>query len=149
MIIVDLTHWHAKRRHFLDVGTHVPDNCWTTAGWRLTAKNPPRTFTLADGRTLRVAESRAFFNGAQTFHMAYWHLLGEDRVDYARYGTGKTFAFMWDNKGLYWRGKGEQYFLNIMSTLPVEKLEAEPLFQEILTRLANFLPLEEKNFADK
>jgi len=140
-IVVDLTHWGPRRRHFLDVSTHAPDNCWITAGLRLVKKNPPLVLRLADGRELKPAESRVFTNIGRNFYVVYWHLLGNERIDYTRYGTGKTLGFIWDNVRFYWRGSGGQFFLNINSNVPLERIENEPLMREILLRLANFLPL--------
>ncbi|MDR1789168.1 MAG: hypothetical protein LBR12_02230 [Opitutaceae bacterium] len=142
-IVVDLTHWLPKQRHFLDVGMHVPDNCWVAAGMRLEKKAAPLTLRLADGRALKPAEARVFANGAREFYTACWHLIGEGRVDYARYGTGRTLAFVWDNLRFFHDGAGEQFFLNLNSNVPLERLEREPLWREILERLARFLPLAE------
>ena len=158
---VYLAYWQDRKRHFMDLGTHAPDNCWVSNGWTKAPKLPKRAFQLAasdqrlvasdqplatshqplGARQTWPAEMRVFHANDTTIYVAYWHLLAGRPLDYTRYGTGKTVGYLLDNISRYWRGTAEQYFLRISSPLPMEKLEKDEVFQQVLTSLAKHMPL--------
>jgi hypothetical protein len=43
---VYLAYWQDRKRHFMDLGTHAPDNCWVSNGWKMDEKLPKRAFAL-------------------------------------------------------------------------------------------------------
>jgi hypothetical protein len=147
---VYLAYWQDRKRHFMDLGTHAPDNCWVSNGWTMEPKLPKRAFAVQKGakdrdlgavRLTWPAENRVFQAGGNTIYVVYWHLLEGKPLDYTRYGTGKTVGYLMDNVGYYWRGTAEQYFLRISSNLPMEELEKQSAFQEVLASLAKATPL--------
>lgn len=156
---VYLAYWQDRKRHFMDLGTHAPDNCWVSNGWSMDPKHPKRVFsvqiasssassgTQVSGLTPQVstttwpAEDRTFYATGNTIYVVYWHLIDGQPLDYTRYGTGKTVGYLLDNISHYWRGTAEQYFLRISSPLPMDELEREPAFQTVLASLAKHLPL--------
>jgi hypothetical protein len=161
---VYLAYWQDRKRHFMDLGTHAPDNCWVSNGWKMDPKLPKRVFSVQrlatgiEGRatgdkqlttsnkeleTSRTwpAEDRVFHAGGNTIYVVYWHLLDGKPLDYTRYGTGKTVGYLMDNVRHYWRGTAEQYFLRISSNLPMDQLAQDPAFQAVLASLAKHLPL--------
>lgn len=162
-----LAYWQDRKRHFMDLGTHAPDNCWVSNGWKMDAKLPKRAFSVqarspssngSGGTPLSAldsqpsaatwpAEDRVFHAGGNTIYVVYWHLLDGQPLDYTRYGTGKTVGYLMDNLNHYWRGTAEQYFLRISSNLPMDQLEKEPAFQAVLASLAAQLPLNDKSQA--
>ncbi len=46
---VYLAYWQDRQRHFMDLGTHAPDNCWVSSGWKMDPKLPKRAFELGAG----------------------------------------------------------------------------------------------------
>jgi hypothetical protein len=167
---VYLAYWQDRKRHFMDLGTHAPDNCWVSNGWKMDPKLPKRVFSVqvasssarsdaerggsalqlelktstgvvATGATTWPAEDRVFHAGGNTIYVVYWHLLDGKPLDYTRYGTGKTVGYLMDNVRHYWRGTAEQYFLRISSNLPMDQLAQDPAFQAVLASLAKHLPL--------
>jgi hypothetical protein len=144
---VYLAHWLPRTRHFAEVGTHVPDNCWVTSGWKLEAKEPRKSFArrasamaTADTR-LWPAEARRFTANGESVEVVYWHLLGGRPLDYTRYGTGKTMEYFWDNRQAYLHGTDEQFFLRISTNVPWMEWEREAGFKNVLARLAAGIPL--------
>jgi hypothetical protein len=158
LLTVYLAYWQDRKRHYMDLGTHAPDNCWVSNGWVMDPKLPKKPFALESPalgasmpgkssqedahRQTWPAESRVFHAGGNTFYVAYWHLLDGQPIDYSRYGTGKTMGYFLDNLGYYWRGTGEQYFLRIASNRPLQELERDSVFKTVLASLAQHLPLE-------
>jgi len=156
---VYLAYWQSRKRHFMDLGTHAPDNCWVSSGWKMDPKLPKRPFSVqiasssgSGGTQLSAlnsqpsattwpAEDRVFHAAGNTIYVAYWHLLDGKPLDYTRYGTGKTVGYLMDNLNHYWRGTAEQYFLRISSNRPLDELERDPAFQVVLASLAKHLPL--------
>ena len=72
-----LAYWQDRKRHFMDLGTHAPDNCWVSNGWQMEPKLPKYTFELgADNSTRKTwpGESRIFHTGGNTINVVYWHL---------------------------------------------------------------------------
>ena len=150
---VYLAYWQDRKRHYMDLGTHAPDNCWVSNGWTMEPKLPKRVFSVQSlatssqqlgTRQTWPAEDRVFHAGGNTIYVVYWHLLDGQPLDYTRYGTGKTVGYLLDNISHYWRGTGEQYFLRISSNTPMAELEKEPAFQTVLASLAIHVPLGEK-----
>lgn len=141
-----LGYWQARQRHFMDLGTHAPDNCWVSNGMTMLPKLPKHTFALgAEGSAMWPAETRTFDNRGLKLHVVYWHLLNGKPIDYTRYGTGKTLGYLLDNISGYWRGTGEQYFIRIMSPMPIAELEQDAAFQRVLASLAKHAPLAARN----
>lgn len=163
---VYLAYWQDRKRHFMDLGTHAPDNCWVSNGWSMDPKHPKREFSVqvvsssanagaqVSGLSPQVsgfgpqvstttwpAEDRTFHTQGQTIHVVYWHLIDGKPLDYTRYGTGKTVGYLFDNISHYWRGTAEQYFLRISSNVTMAELERESAFQEVLASLAKHVPL--------
>lgn len=150
---VYLAYWQDRKRHYMDLGTHAPDNCWVSNGWTMEPKLPKRVFSVQSlatssqqlgTRQTWPAEDRVFHSGGNTIYVVYWHLLDGQPLDYTRYGTGKTVGYLLDNISHYWRGTGEQYFLRISSNTPMAELEKVPAFQAVLASLAAHVPLGEK-----
>lgn len=136
-----LAYWQNKKRHFLDIGTHAPDNCWVTNGWTMDPKLPRYVFTLQDGQGLWPVESRVFHAQGNTIYAAYWHLLDGEPIDYTKYKTGKSMSFIMDNLKNYMNGSAEQYFIRISSNIPLDQLEGNAAFQSILSSMAAQIPL--------
>jgi hypothetical protein len=56
---VYLAYWQDRKRHFMDLGTHAPDNCWVSNGWKMDPKLPKRAFALqtpVEGESLRLSQ---------------------------------------------------------------------------------------------
>ena len=137
---VYLAYWSPRRRHFLDVGTHAPDNCWVTNGMTMSPEKRSVELKIPSA-TIRAGNQRSFEAAGQQVNVIYWHLLGGRAVEYARYGSGKTLGFIWDNRGLYWGGNQAQYFLRISSPQSFALLQTQPGFQAVLEALRRHLSL--------
>lgn len=136
-----LAYWQDGKRHFMDIGTHAPDNCWVTNGWAMEPKLPRHVFSLQDGQSLWPVESRVFHAQGSTIYAAYWHLLNGEPIDYTKYGVGKSMGFIMDNLKSYMHGSDEQYFLRVSSNIPLIDLERVEAFQAVLKSLVKYLPL--------
>lgn len=137
---VYLAYWSPRRRHFLDVSTHAPDNCWVTNGMTMSPEKRSVELQIPSA-TIRAGNQRAFDAAGQQVNVIYWHLLGGRTVDYSRYGTGKTLGFIWDNRGLYSGGNQAQYFLRISSPQSFALLQAQLGFQAVLEALRRHVSL--------
>lgn len=141
-----LAYWQDRRRHYMDLGTHAPDNCWVSNGWKMDAKLPKQAFIVHGDDSLASietwpAENRIFHAGSTTLYVAYWHLVAGHPLDYTRYGTGKTVGYLLDNISFYLKGTSEQHFLRIASNVPLIELEKSSVFQTVMASLVKDTPL--------
>lgn len=140
---VYLAYWRTNTRHFLDVATHAPDNCWVANGFTLLRKSKMAQL-VSDEQKLWPAEYREFGIGGEKIHVIYWHLVDGEPLDYTSYRHGKTLGFLLDNSKMLLRGAKTQYFLRISSITPFSELTSDPAFKSVLAALASKLPLVAK-----
>jgi len=145
-----LGYWQDRQRHFMDLGTHAPDNCWVSNGMKMQPKQPKTVFQIrSNSNNSKIitwpAETRTFEANGLYLYVVYWHILNKEPIDYTRYGTGKTMGYLLDNLSSYWRGTGEQYFIRVTSSLPIHDLQKEPSFQVVLESLALYTPIRDNS----
>lgn len=133
-----LCFWRPERRHFFDIGTHAPDNCWVQNGWNPHPKRPYESFP-----GMRPAESRLFDKCRVSLDVYYWHLVGSRLINYGRYGRGRTLGFLFDNMKWSLSGRDEQYFLRISTNIPATELKRDPAFQDALGAISHYVPLKD------
>jgi hypothetical protein len=141
-----LAHWNPGRMSPRLVAGHTPDVCWPAAGW----VRQPAEEGLAggDGQTENVAVSqmlsaaglppgqfRVFELQGDTEHLVFWHVFGDELVNYDTTSAPPWYAMFSD---LFKRGlnqRREQWFIRISSPEPLSRLGRDAGFQAVLAKL--------------
>jgi hypothetical protein len=76
--------------------------------------------------------------GGAEQYVLYWHLVGGDLYDYGDGFNQRPDPLQWwrDTVNYALQGSSEQYFIRIMSAQPLEELQGDAGFQEVLRALA-------------
>ena len=135
---VYVAYWSAGKMPTQVVASHTPDRCWTENGWHCTAMRfrQDRNF---DGAPLQPAEWRTFEppEGGPPTYVLYWHLVGGQAQDF-----GSRFSEIPDPVR-WWEGvvrqavsgQGEQYFIRVTASEPLEELWRDPGFAAVFRSL--------------
>jgi hypothetical protein len=136
---VYVAYWGAGKMPTQLVASHTPDRCWTENGWRCLSMRFKQAETL-DGTALQPAEWRVFEppSGGGPVYVLYWHLVGGRLYDYGMRFNAIPSPLLW------WKGaaqqillgSGEQYFIRLTSTKPIENLWSDRGFSEVLRGLS-------------
>lgn len=129
------------------VGGHLPDGCWTSAGWSIVAidenhKLRAGNFDLIPGRWRQMK----FEPSGVLAYVEFWHLVNRNTYMDQRPGTGFGLPYhirYWARElqrtfgrpSLYKESSPEQYFIRISSNVPFEGLRQDPGFVELATAL--------------
>jgi hypothetical protein len=135
---VYVAYWGAGKMPTQLVASHTPDRCWTENGWHCLAMKFRQPEAL-DGAALEPAEWRLFEppSGGAPVYVLYWHLVGGRLYDYGRRFNAIPSPLLWW-KGAVQQvllGSGEQYFIRLTSSEPLENLWSDPGFDEVLRSL--------------
>lgn len=144
---VYLAYWPAGTAPVSVVATHTPDACFPGAGWVM--ERPAKGSSEAAAVTGREhpdslpadspftkAEHRVFGLQGYTRHVWYWHIYDGRVIHVSDVRSPKQLLFLAWRYGFH--REGEQLFVRVVSSQPLEKIAREPILQEIFTRLAPF-----------
>lgn len=137
---VYVAYWSSGRMPVQKVASHTPDRCWSENGWTCEAMRIDDQLKAGDRRLL-PARWRLFrppVEGGAKQYVLYWHLVGGDLYDYGDRFNQRPDPLQWWRDTVHYalKGSSEQYFIRIMSAQPLEELQADPGFQEVLRALA-------------
>ncbi|MDA0346010.1 MAG: hypothetical protein O3C43_01400 [Verrucomicrobia bacterium] len=134
-------HWKKDSTHWLEVSTHVPDNCFTALGMQILEK---RQVNLKNGDNLELnnVSQRLFQSGTERLWCLYIHFSGATTINYQNYGEGKTLKFLLDNVGTYFEGNQEQYYLRLLSNREILSINSEFLNPDMEKIFYRFLHTE-------
>lgn len=138
-LAVFVAHWGRHRLSPTVVGVHVPDICWTCAGWTCERARALWTLPGADA-TVWPAHYRQFSaEGRAPRHVVFWHLLG-GRPFYGDTSLDGSRSVREYARGalLHLAGRDpEQLFVRVDSDRPFEELAGDPGFRALLASLAH------------
>ncbi len=136
---VYIAYWRAGKTASRDVAFHIPDKCWVSVGWKRTAADYCFRRTL-DGRILAPAQYREFEQPGDRQYVIYWHIFNGRAIIYNPDGSPSDLSMITDllRRGL--RQKGEQYFIRIASSTPLDDLWTDPGFQRVMELVAPLGP---------
>ena len=136
---VYIAYWQPGKTASRDVAFHIPDKCWVSVGWKRTAADYDFRRTL-DGRSLAPAQYREFEEPGELQHVIYWHIFNGRTIIYNPDGSPSDLSMITDllRRGL--RQKGEQYFIRIASSTPLDELWTDPGFRRVLEAVAPLGP---------
>lgn len=141
---VYVAHWNPGRMSPRLVAGHTPDVCWPAAGWvrRPELEHPPGGLAPADVAAkleeragLRRGEFRIFEGHDVAQSVLFWHLFGDELVDYDTGYSPPWYAMFTDLMKHGLNQRREQWFVRISSTGSFASLGDEPGFQQVLVQL--------------
>ncbi len=137
---VYVAYWSPGRMPVQKVASHTPDRCWSESGWTCEAMRIDHHLNAGDRRLL-PARWRLFrppMGGGAKQYVLYWHLVGGDLYDYGDRFNQRPDPLQWWRDTVHYalQGSSEQYFIRIMSAQPLEELQGDAGFQEVLRALA-------------
>lgn len=133
-------YWAADRMPVQKVASHTPDRCWIENGW--TCLDQRFAERIATGPVhLQPAQWRIFQEpgrDGRKEHVLYWHLVGTRLHDYGgRLATSPGLIAWWRDAVAYAvAGSREQLFVRVTSSVPFERLQAEPGWKTLVEVLA-------------
>jgi hypothetical protein len=135
-----VAYWSPGRMPVQKVASHTPDRCWSENGWTCEAMRIDHQLKAGDQRLL-PARWRLFrppVGGGAKQYVLYWHLVGGDLYDYGDGFNQRPDPLTWWRDTVHYalKGSSEQYFIRIMSAQPLEDLQGDAGFQEVLRALA-------------
>lgn len=135
-----VAYWSPGRMPVQKVASHTPDRCWSENGWTCEALRIERELKAGDQRLL-PARWRLFrppANSGAKQYVLYWHLVGGELYDYGKGFNQRLSPVQWWRETLHYavKGSSDQYFVRLMSAQPLEELQTDAGFQEILRALA-------------
>ena len=135
-----VAYWSPGRMPVQKVASHTPDRCWSENGWTCEAMRIDDN-VKAGPQHLLPARWRLFrppVEGGAKQYVLYWHLVGGELYDYGDRFNQRPDPLKWWRDTVHYavKGSSEQYFIRIMSSQPLESLQADPGFQEVLGALA-------------
>ena len=142
-----VAYWSPGRMPVQKVASHTPDRCWSESGWTCEAMRIDHHLK-AGHQHLLPARWRLFrppVEGGAKQYVLYWHLVGGELYDYGDGFNQRPNPIQWWRDTVHYalQGSSDQYFVLIMSSKPLEEIQGDPGFQEILGALAK-LGLQEK-----
>jgi hypothetical protein len=119
------------------VAVHSPDVCWVGAGWKSVGGALRADALNRAGKGLRAGELRTFEAGGQHQNVLFWHFVGGKPSGYmGRSASAKSF-WSWDTILRNPRApRFEQWFVRISTSGKLADFEGEPLWDELLAKLA-------------
>ena len=135
-----VAYWSPGRMPVQKVASHTPDRCWSESGWTCEAMRIDDHLKAGD-QLLLPARWRLFrppVEGGAKQYVLYWHLVGGALYDYGDRFNQRPDPLKWWRDTLHYalKGSSEQYFIRIMSSQPLEELQGDAGFQEVLGALA-------------
>ena len=135
-----VAYWSPGRMPVQKVASHTPDRCWSENGWTCEVMRIDDQLKAGDRRLL-PARWRLFrppVAGGAKQHVLYWHLVGGELYDYGEGFNQRPDPLKWWRDTVHYavKGSSDQYFVRIMSAQPLEELQGDPGFQEVLRALA-------------
>lgn len=135
---VYVAYWGAGKMPSQLVASHTPDRCWTENGWRCLDMKF-RQQVAVDGAPLLPAEWRQFVPpvGEEPTYVLFWHLNNGELYDYGERFNAVPDPVRWWKDVLRQavQGNGEQYFVRVTSSQPLEELWSDPGFTEVMRGL--------------
>jgi Protein of unknown function (DUF3485) len=135
-----VAYWSPGRMPVQKVASHTPDRCWSENGWTCEAMRIDDNLK-AGNQLLLPARWRLFrppVQGGPKQYVLYWHLVGGELYDYGDRFNQRPDPLKWWRDTVHYavKGSSDQYFIRIMSSQPLEELQGDPGFQEVLGALA-------------
>ena len=140
---VYVAYWRPGKMSHRLVAGHTPDVCWVQAGWKREEAHP--YVCVLDGGQLKPAQFRVFLEprGVRR-EVLFWHLAGDELVDYSSAGSPPWWAALSDLKRYGLEQRRSQYFVRLATNGRWQDLEKDPGYRELLRGLANVGLLEPK-----
>ncbi len=134
-----VSYWRPGKMPAREIAFHVPDQCWVSVGWTESAANYnyQREF---EGHLLAPAQYREFDGLGGRQYVFYWHILNGRAIIYSPEGTHSQLTTLGALFRLGLNHKGEQYFIRIASSSPLENLWNDEGFQEVMELIAPLGP---------
>lgn len=117
------------------VGAHTPDTCWIQNGWTRSSREHDVERKLYD-IPLKPLEYGTYEKEGDSENVIFWHIVGGKVYTYNQSNLHDIYAVFKDIKTFGLRQKREQFFIRISSNLPLDKLWADPGFQDLLQSIA-------------
>jgi hypothetical protein len=136
---VFVAYWRAGKMPARSVAFHIPDKCWTAAGWSRTYADYEYRRAAA-GAPLAPGQYREFVHAGARQHVVYWHVFGDRAIRYNPDGSPTDLSMLTDLLRRGFRQKGEQYFIRIASESPLDGLWSDAGFQDVLELVAALGP---------
>jgi len=132
-ITVYVAYWQPGKMDTRLVASHTPDRCWVENGWKCVQTRHADVLEL-DGLATAPAEFRVFDIEGHMSVVYYWLMVnGQLYVFGNRLNSYPEPAdFLRDFFREMVKGRPEQYFVRISSSLSDESLRSEPLFRQIM-----------------
>ena len=135
-----VAYWSPGRMPVQKVASHTPDRCWSESGWTCEEMRIDDRIKVGD-QLLLPARWRLFrppVEGGAKQYVLYWHLVGGALYDYGDGFNQRPDPLKWWRDTVHYalKGSSEQYFIRIMSAQPLEELQGDVGFQEVLRALA-------------
>jgi hypothetical protein len=133
-VAVYCAYWSPGKVSHRVVANHTPDVCWVGGGWEVKERSTRNLNSPQGPGRLLPVQSRVFDRNGRVEHVAYWHIVGKEALDY---GTGREppwYAFFIDLMERPTRQSEEQYFLRISSNMPLDEFIHLPHVEKILVR---------------
>ena len=135
-----VAYWSPGRMPVQKVASHTPDRCWSESGWTCEEMRIDDRIKVGD-QLLLPARWRLFrppVAGGAKQYVLYWHLVGGDLYDYGDGFNQRPDPLQWWRDAVHYalKGSSEQYFIRMMSSQPLEELQGDVGFQEVLGALA-------------
>lgn len=132
-----VAYWNPGKMPVQLVASHTPDRCWVESGWKSLEANHRSVVRTSMGQ-LRPGQGRIFKAANGTVqHVLFWHLVGDELYDYGTRVSVVPSPWKWWSEvalGAISRPR-EQYFIRLSSERPLEELEQDQGFQELITRV--------------
>lgn len=134
-------YWAPDRMPVQKVASHTPDRCWVENGWTCLDQRFAEKITT-DATRLLPAQWRIFQapgRDGRSEHVLYWHLVGPRLHDYGgRLATSPDIVDWWREAVRYaLAGSQAQMFVRVTSSVPFERLRAEPGWKTLVESLAS------------
>ncbi|MBL9202930.1 MAG: exosortase-associated EpsI family protein [Opitutaceae bacterium] len=133
-------YWAPDRMPVQKVASHTPDRCWVENGWTCLDRRFAEMITAGEAR-LKPAQwrlLRAPGREPREEHVLYWHVVGTQLYDHAaRFAPGPGVVGWWRDALAYaLAGSREQLFVRVTSSVPFERLQADPGWKSLVESLA-------------
>ena len=136
---VYVAYWKPGKMPVRLVNQHTPDRCWTEVGWTCTDRewNVRR---VVNGQPLQPGQWGVFEKDELSHYTYFWHIVG-GRVHWyggERLNTKSSLTSVWEDFRKFGLNvHREQFFVRIVSPIPMDDLWSEPGFLEVMQSLAD------------
>ena len=146
-VSVYMAHWRPGKMSHRLVAVHTPDVCWVSNGWQKTVSSRLPPFSISsvssagNARTttpsikVPAGQDRAFLVNQNTEYVWFWHLVGDESLNYDTGFAPPWYASLADLFRKGFNQREEQFFIRISSPRPLEPQKQGPVLGELLARV--------------